>query len=73
MRSKQRKLRIGEYGKNLNLTRINQLEDIDIGIKSSKAGWKIFYSAEAEVEHLHEESYKTIQNDRREVGHEIFG
>ena len=41
------------------------LEDIDIGIKSSKAGWKIFYSAEAEVEHLHEESYKTIQNRYR--------
>jgi len=41
------------------------LEDVEIGIKSLRAGWKIFYSSEAEVEHLHEESYKTIQNRYR--------
>ncbi len=41
------------------------LEDIDMGIKSIDAGWKIFYSAEAEVQHFHEENYRTIQNRYR--------
>lgn len=41
------------------------LEDIDIGIKAKNNGWKIYYSAEADVEHLHEENYKTIQNRYR--------
>ena len=41
------------------------LEDIEMGIKSLRTGWKIFYSAEAEVEHLHEENYKTIKNRYR--------
>ena len=41
------------------------LEDIDIGMKSINEGFKIFYSAESEVKHLHQESYKTIQNRYR--------
>lgn len=41
------------------------LEDIDIGMKIIKEGFNIFYSAESEVQHLHQESYKTIQNRYR--------
>jgi GT2 family glycosyltransferase len=41
------------------------LEDIDLGIKAKKSGWEVFYSSEADVEHLHKENYKTIQNRYR--------
>ena len=41
------------------------LEDIDFGIKADTLGWKIFFSKESEVEHLHRENYKTIRNRYR--------
>ncbi len=41
------------------------LEDIDLGKKAKVNSWEIFYSAEAEVEHLHRENYKTISNRYR--------
>lgn len=45
--------------------KLTGLEDIDLGIKAKKSGWEVFYSSEADVEHLHKENYKTIQNRYR--------
>lgn len=41
------------------------LEDIDLGKKAKVNNWEIFYSKDAEVEHLHRENYKTISNRYR--------
>jgi len=41
------------------------LEDIYFGLEASKSGWDLYYSNEANVEHLHEENYKTIRNRYR--------
>ena len=41
------------------------LEDIDLGKKAKANNWEIFYCAEANVEHLHKENFKTILNRYR--------
>lgn len=41
------------------------LEDIYFGLEASKSGWDLYYSNEANVEHLHKENYKTIRNRYR--------
>ena len=41
------------------------LEDIDLGKKAKANNWQIFYCAEANVEHLHKENFKTILNRYR--------
>ena len=45
--------------------KLTGLEDIDLGKKAKANNWEIFYCAEANVEHLHRESFKTIQNRYR--------
>tara|TARA_B100000287_G_scaffold211367_1_gene199592 strand:- start:988 stop:1905 length:918 start_codon:yes stop_codon:yes gene_type:complete len=45
--------------------KLTGLEDIDLGKKAAANNWKIFYCAEANVEHLHNENYKTILNRYR--------
>ena len=45
--------------------KLTGLEDIDIGLRAKANGWDIYYCTEAEVEHLHYESYKTIRNRYR--------
>jgi GT2 family glycosyltransferase len=51
------------------------LEDLEFAVRIQKEGWKIAYIAEAEVAHIHEESWSQIRNRyRREaIAHrEIF-
>ena len=45
--------------------KLTGLEDIELGKKAKINGWEIFYCAEADVEHLHRENYKTILNRYR--------
>ena len=41
------------------------LEDINFGLYATSKGWKLYYSNEADVQHLHNENYKTIRNRYR--------
>lgn len=41
------------------------LEDINFGLHAKSKGWKLYYSNEADVQHLHNENYKTIRNRYR--------
>ncbi len=41
------------------------LEDIYFGLEASRRGWQLYYSSEANVEHLHKENYNTIKNRYR--------
>ena len=45
--------------------KLTGLEDIDLGKKAKANNWEIFYCAEANVEHLHKENFKTILNRYR--------
>tara|TARA_B100000035_G_C21012464_1_gene560283 strand:- start:824 stop:1744 length:921 start_codon:yes stop_codon:yes gene_type:complete len=57
------------------------LEDINFGLYAKYKNWKLYYSKEANVQHLHNENYRTIKNRyRREaeamkvifINHSIF-
>tara|TARA_B100000035_G_scaffold84000_3_gene70568 strand:- start:6739 stop:7671 length:933 start_codon:yes stop_codon:yes gene_type:complete len=41
------------------------LEDINFGLYAKSKGWKLYYSNESDVQHLHNENYKTIRNRYR--------
>jgi hypothetical protein len=41
------------------------LEDINFGLYAKSKGWQLYYSNESEVQHLHNENYKTIRNRYR--------
>ena len=41
------------------------LEDINFGLFAKSKGWKLYYSKESNVQHLHKENYKTIRNRYR--------
>tara|TARA_X000001036_G_scaffold410400_1_gene422232 strand:- start:925 stop:1863 length:939 start_codon:yes stop_codon:yes gene_type:complete len=45
--------------------KLTGLEDIELGKRAKNNGWEIYYCSEANVEHLHKENYKTIQNRYR--------
>ena len=41
------------------------LEDINFGLYAKSKGWQLYYSNESDVQHLHNENYKTIRNRYR--------
>ena len=41
------------------------LEDINFGLYAKSKGWELYYSNESDVQHLHNENYKTIRNRYR--------
>tara|TARA_B100000287_G_scaffold361622_1_gene354499 strand:- start:3483 stop:4415 length:933 start_codon:yes stop_codon:yes gene_type:complete len=41
------------------------LEDINFGLYAKSKGWGLYYSNESDVQHLHNENYKTIRNRYR--------
>ena len=45
--------------------RLTGLEDINFGLYAKPKGWKLYYSNESDVQHLHNENYKTIRNRYR--------